>query len=225
MLVTLLRTVILYIFVILGLRIMGKRQIGDMQPNELVITILISEIAAIPIQDINAPVVNGIIAIFMLVVLEILISFLSMKSAHARQLINGKSAVIVKDGQMDQKLMKQMRVTVADLMEVLRIQNVFHIDQVAYAILETNGKLSVLLKPENQPATAEDLDKHPADDGIPALVINDGTLLKEGIQLAGTNREAVDQILKCQRLTYKEVFLMTMDKTGKHYIVKKGMEA
>lgn len=222
MLVTILRTAILYVFVILGLRIMGKRQIGDMQPNELVITILISEIAAIPIQDINQPVVNGIIAIFVLVVLEILVSFLSMKSVKARQVINGKSAVIVKDGKMDQKLMKRMRVTVADLMEVLRIQNVFHIDQVAYAILETNGKLSVLLKPEYQPATAEDLDKHPADDGIPALVINDGRLLKEGLSLSGASQEAVEQILKSQRLTYKQVFLMTMDKTGKHYIVKRG---
>lgn len=224
MLVTILRTAILYVFVILGLRIMGKRQIGDMQPNELVITILISEIAAIPIQDINQPVVNGIIAIFMLVVLEILISFLSMKSVKARQVINGKSAVIVKDGQLDQKLMKRMRVTVADLMEVLRIQNVFHIDQVAYAILETNGQLSVLLKPEYQTATAADLDKHPADDGIPALVINDGRLLKEGLSLSGVSQEAVEQILKSQRLTYKQVFLMTMDKTGKHYIIKKGME-
>ncbi|HIZ84691.1 MAG TPA: DUF421 domain-containing protein [Firmicutes bacterium] len=224
MLVTILRTAILYVFVILGLRIMGKRQIGDMQPNELVITILISEIAAIPIQDINQPVVNGIIAIFMLVVLEILISFLSMKSVKARQVINGKSAVIVKDGQLDQKLMKRMRVTVADLMEVLRIQNVFHIDQVAYAILETNGQLSVLLKPEYQTATAADLDKHPADDGIPALVINDGRLLKEGLALSGASEEAVEQILKSQRLTYKQVFLMTMDKTGKHYIVRKGME-
>ncbi len=224
MLVTILRTAILYVFVILGLRIMGKRQIGDMQPNELVITILISEIAAIPIQDINQPVVNGIIAIFMLVVLEILISFLSMKSVKARQVINGKSAVIVKDGQLDQKLMKRMRVTVADLMEVLRIQNVFHIDQVAYAILETNGQLSVLLKPEYQTATAADLDKHPADDGIPALVINDGRLLKEGLALSGASQEAVEQILKSQRLTYKQVFLMTMDKTGRHYIVRKGME-
>lgn len=224
MLVTILRTAILYVFVILGLRIMGKRQIGDMQPNELVITILISEIAAIPIQDINQPVVNGIIAIFMLVVLEILISFLSMKSVKARQVINGKSAVIVKDGQLDQKLMKRMRVTVADLMEVLRIQNVFHIDQVAYAILETNGQLSVLLKPEYQTATAADLDKHPADDGIPALVINDGRLLKEGLALSGASEEAVEQILKSQRLTYKQVFLMTMDKTGRHYIVRKGME-
>lgn len=224
MLVTILRTAILYVFVILGLRIMGKRQIGDMQPNELVITILISEIAAIPIQDINQPVVNGIIAIFMLVVLEILISFLSMKSVKARQVINGKSAVIVKDGQLDQKLMKRMRVTVADLMEVLRIQNVFHIDQVAYAILETNGQLSVLLKPEYQTATAADLDKHPADDGIPALVINDGRLLREGLALSGASEEAVEQILKSQRLTYKQVFLMTMDKTGKHYIVRKGME-
>ena len=221
MLVTILRTAVLYIFVILGLRIMGKRQIGDMQPNELVVTILISEIAAIPIQDVDQPVVNGVIAIFMLVILEILISFLSMKSIRARQVINGKSAVIVRDGKMDQKLMKRMRVTVADLMEVLRIQNVFHIDQVAYAILETNGKLSVLLKPENQPATALDLDKHPEDTGMPALVINDGVILKEGMRLAGASRETVEQILKSQRLSCGDVFLMTMDKSGKHYIVKK----
>lgn len=221
MIVTILRTVVLYLFVTLGMRIMGKRQIGDLQPNELVITILISEIAAIPIQDINQPVINGIIAIFMLVILEILISIITMKSAKIRKVVDGKSAIIIRDGVMDQKLMKQMRVTVADLMEVLRLQNVFHIDQVAYAILETNGKMSVLLKPEYLPATVGDLNKSSPDTGMPALVITDGVVLEDGIQLAGSSRQQVNHILQTHRLEYNQVFLMTIDKSGKHLIIKK----
>lgn len=225
MVVTIMRTVILYLFVIFGLRIMGKRQIGDMQPNELVITIMISEIASIPIQDINQPVINGIIAIFILIILEIIISILTMKSTGIRKIINGKSAVIVKDGVMDQKLMRQVRVTVADLAEVMRIQNVFDIEQVAYAILETNGKLSVLLKPGEQPATASDVGKTPEDTGVPALVINDGTIVKEGLDLSCTSKEQVTHILKTKRLSCDEVFLMTIDKSGQHFIIPKDKPA
>ena len=113
------RTVILYCFVVLAIRLMGKRQIGDMQPNELVITLLISEIAAIPLQDPARPILDGIIAIFVLVILEILCSVLSMKSLWIKKLMNGKSAVIIKDGQIDQKAMKKVRMTVLDLMELL----------------------------------------------------------------------------------------------------------
>ena len=156
MITVILRTAIIFIFVTLAIRIMGKRQIGDMQPNELVITILLSEIAAIPLQDTTQPLLNGIIAILVLVVLEVLISVLALKSNWVRKIMNGQSVVIIKNGVIDQIAMKKVRMTVLDLIEQLRIQNVFDISTVAFAVLEVNGELSVLLKSKHQPATVKD---------------------------------------------------------------------
>ena len=136
---------------------MGKRQIGDMQPNELVITLLISEIAAIRLQDTSQPILNGIMAIFMLVILEIVMSVLAMKNQFIRKIMSGKSVVVIKNGIIDQSAMKNVRMTVLDLIELLRGQNVFDISTVAFAVLEVNGNLSVLLKAEEQPATVGDL--------------------------------------------------------------------
>jgi len=222
MFITIVRTVILYITVIIAIRIMGKRQVGDLQPGELVVTILVSEIAAIPIQDLNQPVITGVIAIFTLVVLEILISLLSMKFMWTRKLVNGNSIVIIRDGKIDQTLMKKLRVTVIDLMEVLRGQNVFELNQVAYAILETNGSLSVLLKPEFQNATASDVNSvHQTDRGFPSLVISDGVILKDGIYLAKTTEEKLMDTLNSKRIKLKDVFLMTLDQSGSNIIIKK----
>ena len=150
MLTVTLRTAILYLFVTIAIRLMGKRQIGDMQPNELVVTLLISEIAAIPLQDVSQPILNGVVAIFMLVIIEILISVLALKSSKIRKLMNGQSVVIIKNGVVDQNAMKKVRMTVLDLIELLRIQNVFDISTVAFAVLEVNGQLSVLLKSKYQ---------------------------------------------------------------------------
>ena len=221
MFITIVRTVILYITVILAIRIMGKRQVGDLQPGELVITILVSEIAAIPIQDINQPVITGVIAIFTLVILEILISILSMKFQWTRKMVNGNSAVIIKDGKIDQKLMKKLRVTVLDLMEVLRGQNVFDLDQVAYAILETNGSLSVLLKPEHRNATTGDVNCELENDVMPSLVISDGIILKEGLKLAKATKATIMDTLKHNQTELKDVFLMTLDQSGSKTIIKK----
>ena len=161
MIAVLFRTVILYLLVIVALRLMGKRQIGDMQPSELVITLLISEIAAIPLQDINQPVASGIIAILMLVVLEILLSVLGMKSFFIRKALSGRSAVIIKNGEIDQHAMRRVRLTVIDLIELLRGQSVFDISTVAYAVLEVNGNLSVLLKGDARQVTAGDVGIEP----------------------------------------------------------------
>ena len=130
LIITIIRTAVVYVFVTLGIRLMGKRQIGDMQPNELAITLLISEIAAIPLQDSSQPVLNGIVAIFMLVIIEIFISVLAMKSLKIRKLMSGNSAVIIKNGVIDQQAMKKVRLTVIDLVELLRGQNIFKIENI-----------------------------------------------------------------------------------------------
>lgn len=222
MIITITRTIILYIFVTIGIRLMGKRQIGEMQPNELVVTLLISEIAAIPLQDTSQPILNGVVAIFMLVILEILISVISMKSLFMRKIMNGKSAVIIKNGVIDQQMMKSVRMTVLDLVELLRGQDVFDISTVAFAVLEVNGNLSVLLKSSEQPATAADINVKKDKALLPLPVISDGKIIKESLEAIGTDESAVRKMLKGDNVS--DIFLMTMDRDGNHSIIKQRKE-
>ncbi len=221
MITVILRTAIIFIFVTLAIRIMGKRQIGDMQPNELVITILLSEIAAIPLQDTTQPLLNGIIAILVLVVLEVLISILALKSNWVRKIMNGQSVVIIKNGVVDQMAMKKVRMTVLDLIEQLRIQNVFDISTVAFAVLEVNGELSVLLKSKHQPATVKDLDKKKNDAALlPLPVITDGKLIQESIQALEITADEVEKILKNNNTKMHQVFLLTLDRKQNMTLIK-----
>ena len=221
MITSLIRTFILYFIVIIALRFMGKRQIGDMQPGELVITILISQLASIPIQDATQPIIGGVLAIFTLVILEVTVSFLAMKIPIIRRMVSGKPAVIINGGKMDQKLMKQMRVTVSDLLEVLRSQGVFDVATVDYAILETGGSLSILLKGKELPLTVKDMGKAPNGGGINALIVSDGTVIEEGLRLSNTTEKQMKNELKKRELTLSEVFLMTANTSGSYLVIKR----
>lgn len=221
MITTIIRTVILYIFVTFGIRIMGKRQIGDMQPNELVITLLISEIAAIPLQDTSQPLLNGIMAIFMLVILEIVMSVLAMKNQFIRKIMSGKSVVVIKNGVIDQHAMKNVRMTVLDLIELLRGQNVFDISTVAFAVLEVNGELSVLLKASEQPATVKDLNIKTEEKALPLPVISDGKIINESLKALGKDKKNIQKLLDKKKTTPQNVFLMTLDRDNNYVIIKK----
>ena len=221
MISTVIRTVILYIIVTVAIRLMGKRQIGDMQPNELVVTLLISEIAAIPLQDMNQPVLNGVVAIFMLVVLEIIFSVVAMKSFFVRKLMSGKSVVIIKNGVVDQQAMRDVRMTVLDLVELLRGQNVFNISDVAFAVLEVNGDLSVLLNTDAQTPTVKDLLLKKQKEGLPLPVVSDGKIVNESLDALNINYDDVIKKLKKNDLTPEKVFLMTLDRYDNFTIIKK----
>ncbi len=221
MISTVIRTVILYIIVTVAIRLMGKRQIGDMQPNELVVTLLISEIAAIPLQDMNQPVLNGVVAIFMLVVLEIIFSVVAMKSFFVRKLMSGKSVVIIKNGVVDQQAMRDVRMTVLDLVELLRGQNVFNISDVAFAVLEVNGDLSVLLNTDAQTPTVKDLSLKKQKEGLPLPVVSDGKIVNESLDALNINYDDVIKKLKKNDLTPEKVFLMTLDRYDNFTIIKK----
>ena len=199
---------------------MGKRQIGDMQPNELVITLLISEIAAIPLQDTSQPLLFGIVAIFMLIVLEVLMSVLAMKCKKIRKLMSGRSIVVIKNGEIDQVAMRDVRMTVLDLIELLRGQNVFDISTVAFAVLEVNGDLSVLLKSGEQTATAKDLKLNPKPATLPLPVITDGKIEKDSLDALKVDKEEVLKLLKINNTEPEDVFLMTMDRDRKINIIK-----
>lgn len=200
---------------------MGKRQIGDMQPNELVITLLISEIAAIPLQDTSEPILNGIVAIFILVILEIVISIVTMKSMLMRKIMNGKSAVIIKNGVIDQETMKNVRMTVLDLIELLRGQDVFDVSTVAFAVLEVNGDLSILLKSSEQPATTGDLNIKKEDAVLPLPVVSDGKIIKESLKALEIDEDDLNKKLENNKVTAEQVFLMTLDRFDNFTLIKK----
>lgn len=221
MISTVIRTTILYIVVTVAIRLMGKRQIGDMQPNELVVTLLISEIAAIPLQDTNQPVLSGIAAISCLVILEIIVSILIMKSINIRKIMSGKSVVIIKNGVIDQHAMKDVRMTVLDLVELLRGQNVFDISEVDYAILEVNGDLSILLKGEYETVKLNDMNIPPKNSALPLPVISDGKILSDSLNALQISNGELNGILKSKSVNASDVFLMTVDRVGNINLIKK----
>lgn len=221
MFVTLIRTVILYIFAIVSIRIMGKRQIGELQPSDLVVTLLISQIISIPIQDTDIPLVNTIIPICLLVGFEILTSVFNMKSIKFRSFMQGNPVVIINDGVLNQKLLKELRFTVDDLLESLRQKDVFDISQVQYAIVETNGQLSVLLKAEHDTVTRDDLNLRPEPQGYKCPVIIDGKIVTQDFNICNTNKKKIEKITRKENLQIQNILLMTVDATGNHTIIRK----
>ena len=221
MLKVIVRTLLMYILVTIGVRLMGKRQIGDMQPTELVITLLISEIAAIPLQDVSQPVSIGLIAIFMLVFLEIVASIIIMKNLRLRRIFSGKSVVIIKNGVLDQKAMKSVRMTVFDLVEMLRMQGYFELEQIESAILEINGNLSVKPKSSFAPITPNDMKIKTEESGLAMTVISDGTIVDASLKFLNKTRDDLKIMLKKQNLNEKDIFVMTMNESGESIIVKK----
>ena len=221
MLKVIVRTVLMYIFVSISVRLMGKRQIGDMQPTELVVTLLISEIAAIPLQDVSQPISIGLIAIFMLVFLEILASVIIMKNLRLRRIFSGKSVAIIKNGIIDQKAMQSVRITVFDLVEMLRMQGIFELDDIESAFLEVNGNLSVRQKPQRAPATPEQLKINAPDNGVPMTVISDGTIVDSSLEFLNLTRDDLYLLLKKENKSPREIFLMTLNKSGQSIIIDK----
>lgn len=224
MFVTLIRTVILYVLAIASIRVMGKRQIGELQPSELVITLLISQIISIPIQDTDIPLVNTLIPIFLLVGFEILSSVLNMKSIKFRTFMQGNPIIIINDGVLNQNLLKQLRFTVDDLLEALRQKDVFDIAQVQYAIVETNGQVSVLLKPDHDTITRQDLSLEPEPQGYKCPVVIDGKIIEQDFAICNMNAGKVQSIAKKEKMQIKDIMLMTVDAAGNHTIIRKDTQ-
>lgn len=224
MAVTLVRATVLYAVVIFLIRVMGKRQIGELQPAEFVVTMLVSEIASIPMQDNTIPILNSISALFVLVAYEVITSAVSLKSYKFRAFMQGHPIIVIRDGVIDIKALKKMRMSVNDLMGALRQKDVFEISQVSYAIFETNGQISVLLKPENMNATAGDLNLRPQDEGMPFAVICDGTVIEDAVEQSGIERSKIKSAVNSAGMEISEVLIMTVTPHGKIYIVRKGDE-
>ncbi|NMB19307.1 MAG: DUF421 domain-containing protein [Firmicutes bacterium] len=177
MLITLTRTFLLYILVVLTMRLMGKRQIAQLEPFELVITIIIAELAVIPMQDPNIPLINGIISITTLLFIQVTFSVLSLRSIRFRSFLDGRYSLVIANGKILEKEMRKARYNLDELLEQLRQQSVFNLSDVEFAILETSGELSVLLKSQKRPVTPEDMQLETDYEGLPLVLIMDGQVM------------------------------------------------
>ena len=219
MLIRFLRTLILYVVVIVAMRLMGKRQIGQLEPSELVVMILVSELAALPMQEIDMPLLHGLVPIATLVGLELVLSLVLLKSIRARRLICGKPVVIIHNGRLQRQEIRRARVTLDEIIEELRIQGTLDFSQVQYAIMETNGGVSVVLYPEFRPLTPSDMGQAPENTGMPTVVLNDGRWLDENLELRGLTRQFVLKELKKQGVTSeKACYVVMVDELKQVYV-------
>ena len=221
MLVVFIRSVLLYIFVIFAIRLMGKRQVGQLQPSELVITILVSNIATLPIEDSEIPMAMGLIPITALVTLDVVMSNITLKSKSLRKIISGTPRIIIKDGVINQKEMHKLRYSIDDLMESLHEFNIFDVSEVQFAIVETTGKINVYQKFEYQNTTPKMLDVKGSDSNPPLVIISDGKLIKENIKILNIGKGYIDYILKENKVLCSQVFMLTVDDDGKYNLIKK----
>ena len=217
-----LRTILLYLLIIAGIRLMGKRQVGELEPSELVLALLIADLAAVPMQDFGIPLLTGIIPILTLLCITMALSVLTMKSVGFRALLCGRPSIIVENGVLRQGEMRKNRFTVDELMEELRMKGITDVAAVKYAILETNGQLSVLPYAARQPAVAADQGIRPPENGLSLILINDGHILDHNLRQRGLDRAWLLEQLKARGVDRaEEVFLLTVDERANLYLAKK----
>lgn len=211
--ISLIRTLLLYGLLILSIRLMGKRQVAEMEPAEFVVTMLLANLASVPMQDNALPLISGLVPIFTVLSLELILAVLSMKFIPMRKLLCGVPTLLIRDGVIDQKAMRSSRVSLDELNQKLREKDVFDLAQVRYAILETDGELSVLLNSEAQAVTARDLKLQKSPAQLRYTLISDGIVLWDNLQRCGLDRAGLRKALAGIRV--KDVFLLTSDPEGK----------
>ena len=221
MLILIFRAFFLYLLVILVMRIMGKREIGQLQPYELAITLIISELVSLPMENNAIPLIHGIIPVFTITLAQLLLSYLTTKNQWIQDTISGTYTMIIENGKLMQKNMQKQKYNITELLEQLRLNGVVKIDDVQYAILETNGQLSVILKSPKQPVTAEQMLVLTEYEGLPVNIILDGKLVKENLDNAGVTFKDVEKRLAQDNLTIKDVFYASIDSKGEFYIQQK----
>ena len=210
------RTILLYFLIMIGLRALGKRQIGELEPIELVMTLLISDLASVPMQDFGIPLINGVVPIITLLSLSMLLSWGCMRSIRLRRLICGNPTTLIKNGVLQQQAMRANRFTLDELVEELRGQGVTDLTTVKFAVLETNGQLSVLLYPDEQSATPKQLGRPVKDDVcLPNILVNDGRILHHNLAYANLTLDWLTRQLKAHGYRdAREVFLFSIDEKG-----------
>ena len=219
MTIVLIRTVILYLIVLFVIRIMGKAELSKMSPFQLIVVFMIAELASIPIESPDVSMITGVAAIFTLLFLQVLISFLSLKSEKFKNFFSGKPSVLIDSGEINQKELKALRITINDLMEQLRIGGSPSISEVDFAIMESNGDLSIIPKAEKKPLTAEDMSIEKSKEIMPVVFISDGIMYRKNVQKSGWNiKQLTDELLKLGISDYTQVFLAFCDEQSKLHV-------
>lgn len=221
MLATFIRSIVIYIIVLIVMRLMGKREIGQMQPFELAISIMIADLASIPMTDIGIPISNGIIPILGLLIMHLIISVLNLKSSKIRELICGKPTILIYKGKIDEQQLKKERFTLNELEEKLRSNNVTNLGDVEYAILETSGDISVLEKPNKRAATPEDFNIMPDYEGIAYNLVIDGKVMTENLKLIGKNYDWLKKQTNKFQIMPEEALIVTINEKGDFFCQKK----
>ena len=221
MITSYLRTVVLYIILIAVVRFMGKRQIGQMEPSEFVVAMLIADLIAIPMQNSGIPLYYGVVPVVTVLGLELLLSGLSMKSLRIRRLLCGKPVVLIDNGKLCQDNLRKTRLSLDELTSALREKNILDMTAVQYAILETNGVVTVFPYPKFRPANAKDAGVTVKEQFLPVTVVEDGHLFREDLKRAGKDENWVEQVLKEHQANLSDTLLLTVDKTGKVLFLRK----
>lgn len=221
MLVGFLRALILYPVVIFAVRLMGKRQIGELQPSELVVTILISNITTLPLENQEIPLLLGLMTVLTIVCFEVLLSYGTLRWKRLRRIITGSPQTVIQNGKINQQAMADLRFSLEDLMTALRSGGTFDIAEVQYAVVETNGAVSIYPKPQYQPVTCGDLHCGGSGGDPPEVLIADGCISQEGMRAAGFSEQMLSALLKRKHLAAKDIFLLTVDADGVKCLVKK----
>ena len=221
MIIVILRTLIIFFALMLIMRILGKRQLAEMELSEFVVASLVADLAAHPLQDIGIPMINGLVPIITLFCCEVILIWISGKSIHASKLLFGKPSILIDHGKINVREMENNRFSNEELMQELRNKNCLDIDKVQYAVLETNGHVNVILLPENSPVTAGQMGKAAADDGYPHIIISKGKISDENMKLLGLDSQWLEEQLRENgKSDISEVYLMTVSENRKIRIYK-----
>lgn len=221
MLITFFRSIILYIIVLIVMRLMGKREIGQLQPFELAISIMIADLASIPMTEIGIPISNGIVPILGLLVMHLIISLINIKSLKAREIICGKPRILIYRGKINENALKKERFTINELEERLRGNNIINLGDVEYAILETSGQVTVIPKPEKRQTIPEDFNIQPEYEGIPYDLVVDGKVMEKNLKQIGKNYTWLKKQVEKFNMKPEEALIVTLDGKGQIFCQKK----
>ncbi len=223
MFVIFLRVLIIYITVLVFLRLMGKRQIGEMQPYEVVITLIIADLATVPMSDTNIPLFNGILPLAVLVLVHYVITLLTRKNIKIRRFMSGRPVVVISPNGIEYKALKELNMNIDDLLESIRQCNYYSFDQILYAIIETNGKMSVIPTSACSPTTAQDFNIQNPPAKLPHVIISDGKIIKEEMKQVDLDNKKLNKILNFLKIkSLKDLIILSIDSEGKTYYQKKG---
>lgn len=223
MLIVFVRTLILYVFIVVIMRLLGKRQVGQLQPSELVVALVIADLAAVPMGNVGIPLINGIIPVITLFIMEELLSLISMKSERARGIISGRPSILIERGVIVEQELRRIRYNLNDLLEQIRLKDFSNLEDIDYAILETSGQLSVIPKAEKRPVTVKDMKLNTTAQNLPVTIIIDGRTISDNLHKSGlSNSWLMDELKKNNIRSAKEVFFAYLNPDRKLVYQLKG---